>query len=128
MKFTKRQLAARLKAAQNSLTGAGKAAIAGMAGLAVLISNILGSARSRATAVADVAWGRAPQKSREGVFMKKSTLVALLVVLAAVAGALGAMYFYVLRREKELDEYEQLLFSEDFNDELPAEYEEELAE
>ena len=128
MKFTKRQLAARLKSAQNSLTGAGKAAIAGVAGLAVLISNVLGSARSRAAAVADVAWGRTPQKSREGVFMKKSTLVALLVVLAAVAGALGALYFYVLRREKELDEYEQLLFSEDFNDELPADFEEELAE
>ncbi len=36
----------------------------------------------------------------------------------AVAGVLGALYFYVLRREKELDEYEQLLFSEDFNDDV----------
>ena len=46
--------------------------------------------------------------------MKKSTFVAILIALAAVAGILGALYVYVLRREKELDEYEQLLFSEDF--------------
>ncbi|NLW78069.1 MAG: phosphatase [Ruminococcaceae bacterium] len=50
--------------------------------------------------------------------MKKSTVVALLVALAAVAGILAALYFYVLRRERELDEYEQLLFSEDFDDDL----------
>ena len=126
MKFTKRQIAARLNTAKNSLTGAGKAAVAGAAGLAVLISNVMGSARSRATAVADAAWGKAPQKSEGGIVMRKSTLVALLVVLAAVAGALAALYFYVLRREKELDEYEQLLFSEDFDDEFSDEDEAEL--
>ena len=40
--------------------------------------------------------------------MKKSCLVAVIAVLAAVAGAL-----YLNRREKELDEYERLLFGED---------------
>ncbi|MDL2219378.1 phosphatase [Ruminococcaceae bacterium OttesenSCG-928-O06] len=50
--------------------------------------------------------------------MRKSTVVALFVALAAVAGVLGALYVYILRRERELDEYEQLLFSEDFNDDL----------
>ena len=49
--------------------------------------------------------------------MKKSTLVALLVFLSAVAGALAAAYFYLVKREKELDEYEQMLFSEDYDDE-----------
>ncbi len=58
------------------------------------------------------------RNEREGVYMKKSTLIALFVALAAVAGVLGALYVYVLRREKELDEYEQLLFSEEFNDDF----------
>ena len=38
--------------------------------------------------------------------MKKSCLVAVIAVLAAVAFSLN-------RREKELDEYERLLFGED---------------
>ena len=42
--------------------------------------------------------------------MKKSCLVAVIAVLAAVAGALAAVALY---REKELDEYERLLFGED---------------
>ena len=50
---------------------------------------------------------------KKGEFtMKKSTVVALLVFLSAVAGALAAGYCYLLKREKELDEYEQMLFSE----------------
>ena len=44
--------------------------------------------------------------------MKKSCLVAVIAVLAAVAGAL-AVALYLNRREKELDEYERLLFGED---------------
>lgn len=47
--------------------------------------------------------------------MKKSTLLAILVFLSAVAGALGAMFLYLRRREAELEEYERLLFSEDFS-------------
>ena len=42
--------------------------------------------------------------------MKKSCLVAVITVLAAVAGALAAVAVYLHRREKELDEYERLLF------------------
>ena len=46
--------------------------------------------------------------------MKKSCLVAVITVLAAVAGALAAVAVYLHRREKELDEYERLLFGEDY--------------
>lgn len=49
--------------------------------------------------------------------MKQSTFAAIVVFLAAAAGALAAAWMYVRRREKELDEYEQLLFSEDFDEE-----------
>lgn len=61
-------------------------------------------------------------KKKKGEFtMKKSTVVALLVFLSAVAGALAAGYCYLLKREKELDEYEQMLFSEEYDeDDLPA--------
>ena len=45
--------------------------------------------------------------------MKKSCLVAVITVLAAVAGALAAAALYLYHREKELDEYERLLFGED---------------
>ena len=58
--------------------------------------------------------------------MKKSCLVAVIAVLAAVAGALAAVALYLNRREKELDEYERLLFGED--DATPVEPEEAAAE
>ena len=45
--------------------------------------------------------------------MKKSCLIAVIATLAAVAGALAAVAVYLHRREKELDEYERLLFRED---------------
>ena len=45
--------------------------------------------------------------------MKKSCLIGVIAVLAAVAGALVAVAVYLRRREKELDEYERLLFGED---------------
>lgn len=45
--------------------------------------------------------------------MKKSCLIAVITTLAAVAGALAAVAVYLRRREKELDEYERLLFGED---------------
>lgn len=48
--------------------------------------------------------------------MKKSTFVSLIVFLSAVAGALAAAYVYLMKRERELDEYEQMLFSEDYED------------
>ena len=52
------------------------------------------------------------------ITMKKSTFAAILAFIAASVGALAAAWLYIRRREKELDEYEQLLFSEDFNDEI----------
>ena len=45
--------------------------------------------------------------------MKKSCLIAVITALAAVAGELAAEAVYQHRREKELDEYERLLFGED---------------
>ena len=54
--------------------------------------------------------------------MKQSTFVALVLMLAAAVGALTAAWLDVHRREKELDEYERLLFSEDLDEEeAPAE-------
>lgn len=49
--------------------------------------------------------------------MKKSTFGAVLAFLFAAAGALTAAAIYLYRREKELDEYERLLFSDDYEDE-----------
>lgn len=53
----------------------------------------------------------------EVVIMRKSTWIAILAAFAAVVGALIAVCVYLRRREAELDEYEQLLFSEDFSHE-----------
>ena len=45
--------------------------------------------------------------------MKKSTFGAILAFLFAAAGALTAAALYLRRREKELDEYERLLYCDD---------------
>ena len=46
--------------------------------------------------------------------MKKTgTFAAVILFLSAALGALTAAWLYIRRREKELDEYEQLLFSDD---------------
>ena len=45
--------------------------------------------------------------------MKNTTFAAILMFLAAAVGALVAGALYLRRREKELDEYERLLFGED---------------
>ena len=55
--------------------------------------------------------------------MKKSCLIAVIAALAAVAGALAAVAVYLRRPEKELDEYERLLFGED--EAVPADTEDE---
>lgn len=59
---------------------------------------------------------RKKRKQKGEITMKKSTFISILVALAAVAGALGAAYLYLVKREQELAEYEQMLFSEDFDD------------
>ena len=48
--------------------------------------------------------------------MKKSTFGTILAFLFAAAGALTAAALYPRRREKELDEYERLLYSDDGDD------------
>jgi hypothetical protein len=58
---------------------------------------------------------------KESTSMKKNAFIAAIAALAAVAGALAAVYVYLRRREKELDEYEHLLFSEEFDDKKEAE-------
>ena len=55
-----------------------------------------------------------PNERKDVVTMKKSTFAAIIALLAA----LGAAFFYLRRREEELDEYEQLLFSEDYSEEM----------
>ncbi|EFB76395.1 hypothetical protein [Subdoligranulum variabile] len=54
--------------------------------------------------------------------MKKSTFGAVLAFLFAAAGALTAAALYLYRREKELDEYERLLFNDEYEDEDDDEY------
>ena len=48
--------------------------------------------------------------------MKKTTFGAVLAFLFAAAGALPAAALYLSHREKELDEDERLLFSDDYED------------
>ena len=48
--------------------------------------------------------------------MKKTTFGAVLAFLFAAAGALTAAALYLHPREKELDEYERLLFSDEYDD------------
>ena len=48
--------------------------------------------------------------------MKKTTFGAVLAFLFTAAGALTAAALYLYHREKELDEYERLLFSDDYDD------------
>ena len=49
--------------------------------------------------------------------MKKSCLIAVIAALVAVAGVLAAVAVYLHRREKALDEYEELLFRSDEDEE-----------
>lgn len=70
-----------------------------------------------------------PARAKENeIIMKKSTFGAMVVGLAAATGALAAGAIYLYRREKELDEYEKLLFSDEFNDSVPEESKDEAKE
>ena len=60
-----------------------------------------------------ICWTTGSTKKECAEPMKKSCLIAVIATLAAVAGALAAVAVYLRRREKELDEYERLLFGED---------------
>lgn len=66
---------------------------------------------------------------KEDIVMKKSTFAAILAFLAMAVGALTAYALYLRKREKELNEYEELLFDGGWDDEedeeAPAAKEEE---
>ena len=64
---------------------------------------------------------RRRKTKQEDLVMKKSTLMAIIAGLSAIAGALGAMFPDRRRREPELDENQHLLFSEDFGQHVPSE-------
>ena len=71
---------------------------------------------------------RLMRKKESAQPMKKSCLIAVVAALAAVAGALVAVAVYLRRREKELDEYESLLYSDSDFDEDDDEDEETVYE
>lgn len=83
---------------------------------------VLHAGKLLAVVIRSELWKRRAQKClhpiKEEITMKKSTFAAILAFIAAATGALVAAALYIRRREKELDEYEQLLFSEDFNDSI----------
>lgn len=56
---------------------------------------------------------KAYKAGEDNAKMKKSTVVTLTLLLATAAGALGMGYYYLMRRQKELEEYEQLLLGEE---------------
>ncbi len=93
-----------------------KVLVAGAAGAALVLKNAKDTIIDKASGNVHVPSKK--HKIEEDGKMKKSTVVAILVALSVVAGILGAIYVYLLRRERELDEYEQLLFSEDFTDDF----------
>lgn len=109
------------RAVKKSIFTGGRLVVAGIVAAAISIWNTGKQVFDGATNFAENKFHKQNEVKGDKK-MKKSTFLTVLVVLAAIAGALGALYFYVLRREKELDEYEQLLFSEDFNDEVPADF------
>lgn len=57
--------------------------------------------------------GKRAINREEMTMMKKTTFGAALAFLAVAAGVLTAVALYLRRREKELDEYERLLYSDD---------------
>ena len=61
------------------------------------------------------------KKDEEAPFMKKSTIIAIVAFLAAVAGALAVAYFYLRRREAELDDFEDMLLYDDYYPEYAEE-------
>lgn len=115
----KKQVNGVIETAKEAFRGTGKTAIAGAAAAVLVAGNLLQALKGKANEAGTNIKNKF-KKPKEETGMKKSTFAAILIALAAVAGVLAALYVYVLRREKELDEYEQLLFSEDFNDEIPA--------
>ena len=61
------------------------------------------------------------KKDKEEPLVKKSTIIAIVAMLAAVAGALAVAYFYLRRREAELDDFEDMLLYDDYYPEYAEE-------
>ena len=51
---------------------------------------------------------------KENTSMKKSTFWALIAFLAAVCAAIAGVAYYLKKREAELEEYDDMLFNEDY--------------
>lgn len=49
--------------------------------------------------------------------MKNTTLIAIVAALAAAAGALAVAFCHLRRREAELEDFEDMLFGEDLEEE-----------
>ena len=58
----------------------------------------------------------AAQHLQKENYYDEETFGAVLAFLFAAAGVLTAAALYLYHREKELDEYERLLFSDDYED------------
>ena len=54
------------------------------------------------------------EEAKENTSMKKSTFWALIAFLAAVCAAIAGVAYYLKKREAELEEYDDMLFNEDY--------------
>ena len=76
-----------------------------------------GTARLKSAAKAEQA--PAPSETenknvKENTSMKKSTFWALIAFLAAVCAAIAGVAYYLKKRDAELEEYDDMLFNEDY--------------
>ena len=62
------------------------------------------------------------KNDKENFTMKKTCILGVVAFLAAVAGALVAVALYLKKKEQNLAEYEEMLYSEDYlSDYMPKE-------
>lgn len=54
------------------------------------------------------------ENAKESTSMKKSTFWSLIAFLAAVCAAIAGVAYYLKKREAELEEYDDMLFNEDY--------------
>ena len=76
-----------------------------------------GSARfipQKNSTVTDTANITTNKTDKENTSMKKSTFWSLIAFLVAVAAAVAGVVYYLKKREAELEEYDDMLFNEDY--------------